>query len=321
MKINKPSKIQMDLIQKKLDNIATFGIELTFEVPVLSDLTGGKDGTASQFIEFLINFERDNYDKALPTEKQLQRLCEYYLCEEVAFEEYNVKRRVALGDGLWRKLTVEEFVAELNNRLNRREASTIIEKYAPIHLAWKQKRATIEQRKYIMELQERMAYRYKPRVIETGVTFEGETFEFTTDIHETGSKEYAPLTELELYMLSQDQATHLITILKKESQDTELYSYGEVNDGSATFEKLRVERDRYGELKTEEDEVADFIFKLEAIHGYTFDELRTISDNTEKFKEMFKEIITNALLEDIITSEELMNLASKSKTVMSLIVG
>ena len=208
MKINRPSKMQMELIQKKLDNIATFGIELTFEVPVLTELTGGKEGTASKFIEFLIGFERDNYDKALPTEKQLQRLCEYYLCEEVAFEEYDVARRISVDEskGYWRKLTVEEFVNELNNKLNRRTASDIIEKYSPIHLAWKQKRATIEQRKYIMELQERMAFRYKPRVIETGVTFEGETFEFTTDVHETGSREYQSLTELELYMMSQDQA-------------------------------------------------------------------------------------------------------------------
>ena len=213
------SEPQIQIIKDKIESLSKMGVNIN--APDFSKLTGGRTGTASTLIESLIEMERQYNDVLPPSEAQLQFLVSMYLCPDIPFEEnFEIKRKLDLGEGMWRKLTPEEFAEEIKSKMKKRDASAFIDAHRGVFHTWKTTRIRPEQFKYIRQLEERMRDLSSPSAIEWCVDEEGNLVQVSKakvdkskDYNPTG---YIPLEDMELLMFSVEQASQYIDMLKSE---------------------------------------------------------------------------------------------------------
>ena len=310
-----PSQSQIELIERKILNLQS--MEILINLPDTSKLTGGKEGSASKLIETLMQLEAKHIETAPPSENQLSFMVNMYLCPDVNFEEYGIARRITLEENLWRKLTPQEFADEIIKKMNRKEASKFIDKHRGTFHIWKSTRIKIEQEKYIRTLEARLSDTSVPTPTEWVVDIEGNLIQQTTKTEHSPSG-YTPLDELELKMLSAEEAGKYIDILKSELERKELYRFGGSDNIDITFESLR-RNDKEEEYKA----LKEIMFKIEAVAGYEDEDLHKtpayLIAGEKEGKDKIKEVIQDLLKRDAITKEGMIELCKKSSIMQEIL--
>lgn len=269
-------------------------------VPLTEDemrqLSGGRNGTASEKIQELFNMRQTLSDVLPPTEQQLQILVSWYLCPDIPFESIQndkflpleeganeqklvseiitINKRVQLEGKQWRLMTPQEFANELNSKFTRKLASRFIDEHRGKFYAWKNTRATQGQIDYIRELEARLANIYTPRQVEYALV-DGQQVQITQS---STRLDYAPtayegLNDMQIAQMSTDDASVWIDRLKSEldrgTYET-MYNEEEVyGDSQVEFE----ESARYSKTQAEAydkayDGLVNIIFSLQAMVGY-----------------------------------------------------
>lgn len=283
------SPAQIRLIKEKAS-----ALNLNIDESKLKKLTGGREGSASKLIAQLIEKEREIGDTIEPTEAQLKYIVSMFYCVDVDFSEHDIKKRVDLEDGLWRLMTPNEFAKEVSAKMSRKEASAFIDKYRSAHHAWLNTRISVEQEKYIRQLEERLADLYVPKQVPE--TNDGKR---KYDYNPTA---YEPLSEGHLKMFSKEEASKYIDRLKYELEAKELYSnFNDNHDGDLLDFISR------SSSETDIEEAQNALFKIFAHIGYSNEEvLDNISEklflhNTpqeEEIKSFFEHIIEEGSIAD-----------------------
>jgi len=147
---------QIKLITDKLAKLEANGVILDVQ---FDQLTGGNGGTASLLIAKLIELEA-KYVKEEPTPGQIGFLAQMYLYPEADFEGYGVKRTVPIDDTHFRKLTEEEFIAEVKRNFDKPLASKFLNENKAGFNAWKSTRIKLGQLNYLRTLLERTGAEY-----------------------------------------------------------------------------------------------------------------------------------------------------------------
>lgn len=285
------SPAQINLIKEKAS-----ALNIDVDEEKLSKLTGGREGSASKLIAQLIEKEREVGDTIEPTEAQIQYLVSMFYCVDVCFEDHDIKKRVNLEEGLWRLMTPSEFAEEIKSKMNRKEASAFIDKYRGAHHAWLNTRISLEQERYIRQLEDRLADLYVPQ---------------QTPEYDDGKKKprqynpiaYEPLSEGHLKMFSRDEASKYIDRLKYELEAKQLYSNfnSQQHDGDLLDFISRSSRE------TDIEEAQNALFKIFSHIGYETEEvLNSISeklflDDTpqeKEIKDFFEHIIEEGSITD-----------------------
>lgn len=300
-----PSDKQLAIIKEKIQKLNDNGYEI--KEPDYKALTGGMNGNASTLIASLIQIEQEQEITAPITEEQEKFICQMYLCPEIAFEEYEIKLRIQLEGKTWRRCTAEEFVMQLREKLTKRTASELMNKYRGIFQDWKRDRITTSQVKYINSLQDRLCNIGTEKTY-TGkkgfyVSLSGDLIqneEVVAETAKTNNSNYNRLSDLELYMFSKKQAEEFINQLKSELGRKELYRFGESTGQENTFEMLRKKNE------SEYSKLEELIFKLEAVAGFEVEHLH--------------ELINENMVNNIGNEEDIRNAKLEIKSFMSFLM-
>jgi hypothetical protein len=326
--IIKPSDKQLEMINSRLNALTEAGIVV--EVAPFLPLTGGQNGSASHLIELLIKVEKENSGLMKPTDAQLRTMVGWYLCPDIPFEDYGIKRRVELDNG-WRRPTPDEFAEIIKTSMTKAEASKLIDEMAGKFYTWSSTRITNEQVNYIRSLEERFSNTPKSRVVNSAVDAEGEVFQFTTEKAEKPIKMYNSLDEYQIRMLSKEDAVKFIGMMKAELENKELYKYGEKSDGSESFEPLR--HDKHTTAESKESEyvgIQNLVFKLEAVAGYELPDLHAVIDEFVVEHDVTtwtpaKHELRNTMLDliqtDAITFEGMVKMVEDNQTAKLILLG
>ncbi len=325
---------QKYLIEKKVNDLDALGKKVN--IPDVDTLTGGEAGTASALIRALITQEQELQHQAPVTEGQLDFLMDMFLCPDVDFESYEVERRIELdeinehtGTNFWRYFTPEEFEGQLKEKLNKKSASELIEKNKAEFYKWQSSRAKIRQREHIRELEARLADMSVPKEVIPTVEWviddngDMQMVEGTVEQH---TKDYAPkgyegLDDMQLLMMSVQDASAYIDMLKSELSRKELYG---PQDG-----ELEPEEDRSG-AENYLDGVKDLLHKVEAIVGYESEEKDLVDDlvvqgvDSESLQETRRKIkgFIMALVEyGDLSIGEVIELCRDSETAQRILIG
>lgn len=322
------SEKQKEVILNLIAELGEMGIKI--KEPNLDTLTGGRNGTGSKLIEQLLSMVKNNQDKAKPRAEQLTLLTSMYLCPDVDFESYGVSRRIMLTDELWRRYTYEEFAQQLAEKLNRQQATEIIEKNRNAFHEWKQDRITDEQKNYIRTLEARMASITTPKEVQWTVDIEGNLVPYVEGTTEMSPTAYTSIDEMELDMFSATQAAEYIDILKNELANKSLTMYGESNDGSLTFEPIRKPAERNEIMLRDYELLEELMYKLEAVAGYDDEELHqavaymlvedTDAETLAANRAKIKEFMQDAIERDAITLEGLVALIGDCKSAQKILM-
>lgn len=270
---------QMEKINTIIAEMQAHGANINISAEKLASLTGGREGTASKLIDFLMQKKGALNIVSPASEAQINTIAEWFLCPDIPFEDFNINKKVLMPDvsaTAWRFLSVEEFKAELTAKLTRSDASRLIDAHRAVFYTWKQSRITKAQMKHIRELDERLASIESQAEVTFAVDLDGEIVEVATAKKNTyNPRAHEPLTEHQLMQLSNKEATTLIDQMKKEQ--TERYAsidaspaQQDLQDKVAGFD----DRTGVGRAKNENDarsnefhRMSDLIFKLEAVAG------------------------------------------------------
>lgn len=300
-----PSPAQMDVIHKTIKELQESGMNINISAEKIASLTGGREGTGSKMIEYLFTLRQDTADVAALSDAQATTISGYYFCPDIAFEDYDVQKRImmpAVSEKAWRRMTEDEFMAEIKSKFTRQQASKFIDDNREVFYTWKRTRITSNQMKYVRELDERLAKIYTSKQVNFAVV-DGEIIE--VDMPTAGdrmpTRAHEPLTEQDLQQLSFEEASTLIDQMRhdlnrtfeSESDTTQQ----ELQDKLAGFS----ERNGTGNAKNEADamslelvKLGDLIYKLEAVVGSESPELH------DMVKEVFIHQVTTA---DVLVEE------------------
>jgi hypothetical protein len=209
---------QIEIINKIIER-NSFKMEVDF-----SKLTGGRDGSASKFIEQLFKLEEANKANLPVTENQLTLLLNMFACPDANFADLGIDKfipREHEGHVYKYKLSADEVAQAILDKVSQADASAFIAKYRDLYYGWKQTRLTIKQQEHIRTLEARMMGTSSAGVEdEIFVTFEGERMsmsQLTGKINkEWAPKGYEPLSDLAIAQLSKEGAQEYIDRLNWE---------------------------------------------------------------------------------------------------------
>lgn len=326
------SESQIKMISEKIATLKELGVEV--DEPNYSTLTGGRGGSASLLIEELIKKEKENSDKMIPTEQQLTFIVGMYLCPDIPFENFEITKKVSLGEGMWRKMTPDEFACEVASKMNKREASVFIDNFRGVFYEWKSTRISADQMRYIRQLEERLANISTPSIASIAVDENGDVEvvnngKVTDKSKNWNPKGYEGLSEYDLLQFSIDDASNYINILKSELGRKELYSYRDNSDGSMTFEFMR-EKKRKAENPM--DTLMDLMFKLEAVAGYENPDIHEAitplllmddvdDESVAESKRVIREFMIYLVEEKFITFDSMIELCKDSDIAQKIMLG
>lgn len=233
---------QLEIINKIIERN---GFKITFDQ---SSLTGGEGGSASAFINKLIELEKKNRLNLPPTEAQIGLLLNMFPCPAANFEDLGIEKFIPreLGGHVYKyKLSADEIAQTILERVNQQAASDFIAKYRDVYYEWKQTRLTIGQQEYIRTLEARMMGLDKKGVEDSIIiTFEGEEIslsQLTGKVDKQWTPPmYEPLSDLAIAQLSQEAAKSYIDRLSWElSPEGKKLINGTHIPEDETFEELR----------------------------------------------------------------------------------
>lgn len=324
--------------QKQIIREKIAGLQAIIQMPTmpekdLNKLSGGLNGTASSLIEKLISIEKEHnvYATKKITEGQLNMIVPWMICFEIDFESVGISRKIDLGNDTWRRPTPIEFAKQIYDVFNLQSASEFIEKNRTIWYEWSATRIRPQQIKYVRDLENKMSDLSKGIVVEWAVDQQGNWTQVKTQKQpQYNPRGFAPMADVELRMMSQEDANTYINMLKKDLANKELVRYGEQSDASLTLEMLRTTNTPEEARLKDFEALQDLLFKLEAIAGYSceechdavsslmVDEVKSSDVLTAETK--IKEFIKFLITEDYTDLETLAELAKDSKTAQRIIL-
>ena len=293
---------------------------------ILSKLTGGKSGTASDLIGRLIKAEGYFEELHPATQAQIDTLVGMFLCPDVELESHDIPRRITIDveEGTWRKPTPKEFAEYISLTFNNKSASDFINNCSNAFHEWKKTRIRPEQLRYIMTLEAQLANDSKLRELRQGVDQAGNVTEVgqSANVQMKGTA-YVQHTDEQLIHFTIEQASQFIAQLKSEVSRREAFSLednlDEVSRGTKTIEDA---------LKNEFEVLDNMMYKLEAIAGYADEELHhcasydVSSDTTSNeykttyIRDFIKQLIENKA----ITFYGIMELAEESIALQRILL-
>ena len=326
LKFYPASPAQLDLIRDKLANIRKLGYDAKTTEDDLKRLTGGREGTASKFIETLIAKETELEANAPITENQLKTIVSYFFCPDIDFESHNIPRRIDIDveKGLWRKPTPQEFAENIASTFNKKSASEFINQSGSIFYDWKKTRIRPNQLNYIKELEKQLCNDSKLREVRVAVDTDGKIVEMdkSANVQVKGTT-YVPHTDEQLIQYSIEQASQFINQLKSEIAR---------HEDSAMEENLpeyvRTPKTEQEALDKEFAILSSMMYKLEAIAGYededlhacaTYDVSSSPLDDPYK-KEYIRDFIKDMLRNDAITYMGVLELADESLALQQILL-
>ena len=186
------SDAQREMIFQKLEHLQSLDVTINIPASELDKLTGGRDGTASQLIQQLIDLERRYLDREKVSENQLRTLVSWYYCPDIPFEEYDIPLTVPTdivydGIPMKRRLDPIEFAEQIQQKMNFQSASEFINRYRADFHEWRKTRITMQQMSLIRQLESRMADISNPKVLELAVDLKGNVVELAQPAQDRGT--------------------------------------------------------------------------------------------------------------------------------------
>lgn len=296
-----PSPKQKEAILNLIDELKALNEEFDVPTEVLKSLTGGQDGTAGNFIQFLYR-QRSEFEKDSPaSDAQCEKLAEWLVCPDIIWETANVAYKkpypTELNPNGWKLLTVEEFKEELKAKFTRTTASEFIGQYQNTYYEWRRTRITDFQIESIQRLEERMANIHRQGV-KTFAVVDG----IVQEIYTRPQKQWSPVAYegmdlLHLKQLSREQADKYIDTLKSELAHRETSAVQGNNSEAfeAKMENLKQGKRSASNTTTEHQALIDLVFGLEAVAG----------QENENLHESITELMVNKIGSPVDVANEL----------------
>lgn len=294
------------IVELNKEIISAGGNLKEFTQEFLDSLTGGRNGSASDLIEKLMEMRLELNDSLPITDNQVQTLIDWFLCPDIPFESLSyeellplkpganvqesvthtisINKKVDLGDGKWRLMTANEFAEELKSKLTKKTASAIMNQYGSDFYAWRSTRVTKPQIELIRTLEDRLAQTHVPKEVEWAI-IDGVPQQVTKpsmrDYYEPVA--YDPLDELQLLQMSSEEAGEWIDRLQ--------YELSNMQDVKPMFDEKDMNLDAQDHInetnRNVSDEVdarnkdiqnfKDLIFHVEALTGCQADEVHDLA--------------------------------------------
>lgn len=333
------SQAQEDALNKVLEELAELGQPVNVPKEVYAQLTGGRDGSASQLIDKLFNMRYQLQQNSPLTDKQAEVIIGWFLCPDIPFEDFDISKKIAMpnvSDVAWRFMTCDEFHEELKEKLTRQQASKFIDDYRASYFEWKKTRCSTSQKTYIRQLEERMANLSSPRQVEYAVIDGVVTQVVTSKPREYNPTAYAPMSDFDLEQMSYDDASRFITQLKSELEKPKRSSISNDTSQQRLQEKFQTFAEHTGAGRAKDEmsykvkehrKLSDFLFKLEAVVGWNNEDLHESchklmmlgEGNVADVSDELLAFITEALNKKAISFNKLVELADESIVVTQLI--
>ncbi|TCX53844.1 hypothetical protein [Dehalobacter sp. 14DCB1] len=328
---------QISLIKEKITNLQENGILINMpSEKTLRSLTGGLGGTASELLDQLIKQETAlGLSAKIPaTDNQVSAIVKMFLFPDADFESYGISRKIQLDETNWRYCTPDEFANLVQSTFSKQDANKFIETNRAAFYEWTSTRIRPEQIRHIRDLEHRMKSLHNQVTVEWVVDIEGNLTrqESTKPQHEWLPDAFQPMDDMQLSMMSKEDANTYINMLSKDLKDKSLTKFGERSDASLTFESLRKPKTAEELKKQEFTSLQDILFKLEAVAGYTNDEvhdcitslmLEKELENDEHIKianQKLKDFMVFLIEEDYITLESMVELIGDSELAKSVLI-
>lgn len=308
----------------------------------LDGLTGGANGTASAIINTLMQKEKEMGDIAPPTDQQLGWMVSMFLCADIPFEDHGVERKIFMDEWIekkdgtrvqaWRYPTPDEFAQMCKEAFVRKEANKFIDDWRGTFHGWKQTRITMEQEKHIRELESRLSNTYTPPEVEWAIV-DGELKQVTKPSikQQYAPSGYVPMDEMQIKMLSKEQASEMLDRLKYEIEAKELYRFEAEtmqDDDNESLRKASTQNDRKVKEFTL---INDLIYKMEAVGGIEVDRLHDEAvqvlfeevDDTriKQVKQSIKDFMMELINEDYISYQGMIQMIGDSDMGLEILMG
>lgn len=358
---------QKEMIREIIAELVSIGVE-GIKMPsqkFFDSLTGGRDGSASQWIERLQKKRTENFDKLPITEQQLERLVEWYACPDIPFEEFGVSMRIyeehlqvystdlhtpdVLEKRMWRRATPLEFRDQLTRRLTHSTASRLIDQYSGVFSVWMRDRASDSQKKQIRRLEERLSTVYVPKEV---TLYDLEDNGGDNPFGANGSSKkhanwnpisYVGMDEVQIGLLSRDEANKHINRLRYELQAKELYNTSDAQSLSGDFEDMRTAKNEASARTKEFTELNNMMYALSDVVGNHFElsyptddgEVTTVASLRQDAMRVFfnggseeakadvrgqiVDFMKDGLVRNCITFKQLIEMCDKSNTAMEIL--
>ncbi|RJE47662.1 hypothetical protein A7K50_03170 [Dehalobacter sp. MCB1] len=331
------SEKQIALIKEKITNLQEAGVLINMpSEKTLHLLTGGLGGTASELLDQLIKQEAAlGLSAKIPaTDNQVSAIVKMFLFPDADFESFGVSRKIQIDETHWRYCTPDEFAIMIQSSFSKQDASKFIETNRAAFYEWTSTRIRPEQIRHIRDLEKRMQSLHNQVTVEWVVDIEGNLTrqESVKPQHEWLPDAYMPMEDMQLQMMSKEDANTYINMLSKDLKDKSLTKFGERSDSSMTFEALRKSQTIEQVKKEEFRNIQDVLFKLEAVAGYHNDEvhdcitslmLEPELKNDEHIKianQKLKDFMVFLIEEDYITLESMVELIGDSELAKSVLI-
>lgn len=276
---------QITAIREVIEELIDLGSDRNhFPDAYLSRLTGGREGQASALLQELYAERKELQVNAPPSREQIITLATWYICPDIPFEEFGIRKTVPLqelrawtyednkGTGTevvpYRQMTATEFGQEITRVFKRADAQAFINQFQQVHYNWKSTRITDSQIQKI----KRLEYYNNTLFAGAGVQVDEEGNYYRE--HNTGkllydevTKEYTQettkhyletnFTKLDnrtLRQYSREEANKLIMIMQLELDDRQNSFSNPYDD---IQEALEFKHTTYSELQQRDNEYLD----------------------------------------------------------------
>lgn len=289
-RITPASDAQKQKIRDLMDTLAKMGQPVLHDVYMIDQLTGGKEGTASKFIQELQAEIEKNAHLVPVTDGQINTLMSWYLCPDVPFENFGITRTVKMPEispKAWRYMYEDEFRHELATKMTKQNASQFIDTFRGVVYTWRNSRINDQQFAYIRQLEQRMASLYVPKETQWALV-DGEMQMVQRPINKDWNPSaYVPMMDQQLRQMSYQEASTFIDQLKSELEQPvggtidQSTSQQELQDKHASFNErtgLGQAHDEVMAQNKELNELIDLIFKLESVCATEFWDLHELTN-------------------------------------------
>jgi hypothetical protein len=306
------SEAQKDRINKQLAILANAGQHIKVD---FSTLTGGKNGTAWSFSEFLNEkIKAINPDDIPASVEQLNYIAGMFLCPDVPLADLGVTTRIELEEG-WRKPTKEEIVAELTElKISKAKASEFIDKNKVAFYDWKNSRISEKTVNFIKTLQDRVANKVTSTTKEWVTDADGNAMLVEKKSQAWNPTSFIPMPDEWIVLLSKEEGDKYILQLQSELKKN--YNTYQGADNSQTFEEIR-------NKKVEEfDILNELIYGLNTVAGYDsglHEKLQECTDLTQMYQPL-KDFFTELIESDAIDFGGIVEMIKDSQTAVKALM-
>lgn len=315
--INMVSQNQIDLITKKVTELNQSGFPIN--MPDISILTGGKEGTASSMINSLIEMQNTHHEVCAPYGEVLRKAVGWFYCPDIEWKS-SVEKTIKLNGKLWRKLSPEEFALQIQANYTHNELHALLRENQNKFFVWRKGLITDKMISYIRTLEDRLSNMTSSKKNENSwaVDQDGNLVQVNQEKkHDDAGRSmrgYAKLDADDVQTLSKEQGQLYINILEDALKNPAVASNLPNLISDMDFELIRPVVSETEKEERNTEEVETFLFSIYAMVGYEDEELTILAQNPNdgKFKKHFLEFIMDAQEHEAITIEEVKEMADKS---------